>query len=1221
MSNVKKILFFVFSFLLFTCQVEAAVNGCIKGQLSSRLNPNLKPIDLCFDNSAPEPGSENPLPPELPKEQALVKNGASLKIYQQLLDKLMNRFIPSMGGDFTVRIDALDINLGVLGMRVESRDSSAILKLTPKSRSRLSLVAQETNTLKARFYVDMEADINLAFVVKAEDGSESVESGHVHIEGLAVQMLLNYDIQNQQLIFKTDSSIVSGFDKVSFSGMDRVVRLASDILGVSVNVESLISNNLPQILKKHFGASLLPQLNDKLSAYLKLTNYDYCKESGLQAEEKNIYCGLLIGMQQQSVSTDKNGILVSLNTLLAMNKDTLPACSEVYWPPQNQCDDEVWDEQQNAPAAPVFKNDVGADAAFSLSLAQIKQALYAVWRTGKLNIQQSINIYDLVSSFFPSWPVAQQVQASLKIGHVPDVRLDADKQQIYVKIPHVLAVLKAPLETTTQPLFDISVEADIEAIAAIGIAPAYVSGRANPLGGQLSFQLQSLDVQYARLTSGPSVSELSEHERQLFIHQLLFPALRDLIAGLPLPSAVFRFGLSDPYQRMGVRLLDYDLASDALTAYVNIDISAFDDIQKPYLIAKSLQFSVNGQVFETPVSVSSLPVVGNSDFSVLFDKYDTYPQDLSDYVSVSAWIDGEESLFRAYERAYPVMQLKDGQHQIQLIAQDLRGNVFDPRVDESPRALASLQLAVDTATPDTRIVESPRMYSQNVSPVFVLATQTRLDKAVISDFSATLIDSQQRVVWQKEQQVGGRFVLPVLGEGIYEFRARARNIFNRQDPTGVAQGFVVDLTPPILDVSRIRFPQKGQIVNPVLSPFDVLAQDNLSPDSLLQYSYMITDVGHHCLEQFSGFSPGSSIRVTGCDFKDGVYQFYVRAMDAAGNITQMPAVVDFIVDATAPEVFFIETPDKKVNTHTVQFKMGAKDAATSGRLMGNQLVYWYRLTSREYAYESRVLDDTLILDNLPSAQDYELTVIVQDAAGNKSLPVRYQFALDAVSPHTQVLSSIPAYLTSDSFDVQFKATDDLSLPSQLQVWMQFDESPAIQLDGQDSHYLWPSLKEGVHRCSIYAQDAFGNKEQTQHFSFIVDRTPPRTYLDKSVSVQHVKQGVWTPLVYALDNLTAQDNMRYVYRLKYSDQNEREWSLPVSLEQLNVDLDTLGEAYLEIAAVDEAGLQDPQGVKLPLLVTANQKNSGCQTQSVHTELIALMFLLWGCWRRCQSVLNF
>jgi CSLREA domain-containing protein len=380
--------------------------------------------------------------------------------------------------------------------------------------------------------------------------------------------------------------------------------------------------------------------------------------------------------------------------------------------------------------------------------------------------------------------------------------------------------------------------------------------------------------------------------------------------------------------------------------------------------------------------------------------------------------------------------LGEGAHTFEVRATDSAGNV-----DQSA---ASRAFTVDTAGPQTTITAGP--------PATTTSTTARFE------FTST----EQGSLFECSLD-GSGFVpcsSPVtytVGTGSHQFQVRARDAAGNVDGSPASSSWTV---------------QAGDTGSPETSITG--GPDGATNDSTPTFTFSSSETGStfQCRVDSGSFASCSSPHTT-ATLAQGAHTWEVRAIDAAGNVDQTPALRSIVVDTAAPDTTITAGPSGSTNDATPTFEFTATETAT---------------------FQCRV--DTGTFTNCSSPHttasvttgSHTFEVRAVDSAGNvDGSPASRAFSVDTTAPNTTITEAPPATTQSATVGFQFTASETGS-------------SFECSLDGSGfvpcSSPVTYTVSPGPHQFQVRARDVAGNTDGSPASASwtyqAADTVPPET---------------------------------------------------------------------------------------------------------------------------------
>jgi Concanavalin A-like lectin/glucanases superfamily len=277
----------------------------------------------------------------------------------------------------------------------------------------------------------------------------------------------------------------------------------------------------------------------------------------------------------------------------------------------------------------------------------------------------------------------------------------------------------------------------------------------------------------------------------------------------------------------------------------------------------------------------------------------------------------------------------DGAHSFSVRARDRAGNV-----DPSPAVYA---WSVDTSTPDTQLLDVPRLADRSTTATFTFISP---DAGGGATFQCSIDGSAFAACTSPS-------VFPGLAEGAHRFSVRVRDAVGNVDPTPATHNWTVDLSPPNTTLA-------GGPVNTVPVASATFTFTANEPDAAFSCSL---DGGPFT----ACTSPASFMTLP-----QGAHSFAVRATDVAGNTDASPATRSWAVDTVAPDVTITGGPGNgSTSGPRVVFTFTVSDGAMTCTLDGDAVAGCA----------------SPLAINLPAGA-HQLSVPASDGAGNVTVVTR-----------------------------------------------------------------------------------------------------------------------------------------------------------------------------------------------------------------------------------------
>ncbi len=378
--------------------------------------------------------------------------------------------------------------------------------------------------------------------------------------------------------------------------------------------------------------------------------------------------------------------------------------------------------------------------------------------------------------------------------------------------------------------------------------------------------------------------------------------------------------------------------------------------------------------------------------------------------------------------------------------------------------------------------------------------------------------SSRWLVWRNDEPIG----VPVYDSGetakaltsisvplsllqadsIYHWQARFKDSRGGWSSFSLATSFTTpkDSDPP---ETLIRYgPDEGSFIGTKSPYFSWEGTDFYGGD--LSFSYAIDS-----MESWSSFEPSSYKILNG--LTDGPHFFTVRAKDASGNIDPTPAIRNFTVDTTPPELSNISV--SQITSHSALVTWSTSEPASS------QVSYGYSMPSESTTPvdTNAVTVHSVTLENLRVDTTVRFAVQSRDRAGNprtsEEMTFRTTPVKEAAPPETTLVRGPEESSLENPREVAFAWTgsDDCTPTANLLYAFRLDNDPWSSFAAATSWTAY-SLTDGWHTFAVKARDQSGKEDQTPAVrSFQVDAIPPSPASDfRSWVTQTGAELQWVP---------------------------------------------------------------------------------------------------------------
>jgi hypothetical protein len=732
-------------------------------------------------------------------------------------------------------------------------------------------------------------------------------------------------------------------------------------------------------------------------------------------------------------------------------------------------------------------------------------------------------------------------------------------------------------KTADTPPLDLTVRTAIGARAVVEMTPPFLGTEPNPSGDRIQFRMEDFGVGTTTATYGPGSAILTEAERRTVIDDIVLPLYRAKIGILPLSSSILDFKLPVDKRRAALKVLRKQRLSDGIAVYAKFDTSPDNDAIPPLPKITTVEGIV-------PREGTREVLLGKTTALIGYEATDDQSM-YNDYISFETSLGGAVWKERKYVRALKLTDLQEGTNWFYVRAKDFAGNLsVDP---SSPAALlGSAKIVVDTLPPQTKITQAP--------PDFIASGDVTV--AFDGDDAGSGVVDYQVNIDGTDFGFGINHARSVSGfaEGPHSVTVFARDKVGHVDPNGASARFTVDFTAPKTSLvgTRTGFTRPGG------AKFSAYAQDNYSTPSSVKLSSKLE--GPSCERpEFSGFESLELIDLTGCVLNDGAYKLSVRSRDQAGNIEATAAEVEFVVDGRPPAVAIMDTPPARSTDLVSHFVVAGTDNVTASE----ELQYMYRVRGAFDDFSAPIYGTEILLPPLPTG-DYTFEVTAIDLAGNHSPLQGYEFSVDNRPPRTMVAKTLPTWSSDLQVVLDASGEDDRTDSLSLEYSVVLDNN---EISRAKAPVVLASITEGRHTVRISAVDDFGNVDPEGVFmTFSVDRTPPETKLE--AAPVRFSTGTFRPAPSGTDNLTAQDELRYMYRV-IRGAHASAWSDPQLAADVAINLRETGPVRIELAAIDNAGLIDPTPISFGGEVKAPAVGCQCSAnqETSASDLVSMILL--------------
>ena len=327
-----------------------------------------------------------------------------------------------------------------------------------------------------------------------------------------------------------------------------------------------------------------------------------------------------------------------------------------------------------------------------------------------------------------------------------------------------------------------------------------------------------------------------------------------------------------------------------------------------------------------------------------------------------------------------------------------------------------------------------------------------------------------------------------LEEGQYQLEARATDEAGNLGDA-FTRSFTVDITPPVTSI--VSGPEG--LVNTRDVTYAVISNE--------AGSSFVCQLGERATEPDSDPSswvpcPGANGAPAYTGLADGLYTFFVKAVDPAGNVAVDDPIesTDFEVDATAPETIegelrdgdgtLLTGPEPSTQTRKATITFDGTD---------NRLLHGYECRLDSSASDAwQTCQSPESYGGLADGHHKIEVQAVDDAQNRDASPVVYEWYVDRTPPATTFDDHPGAYDNDATPTVTWHATDNVST-SGFTFQCNVDESAWATCDTpfDVAAAAGHDLADGPHTLAVRATDPAGNVEATAAtLSWVVDTVAP-----------------------------------------------------------------------------------------------------------------------------------
>ena len=338
-----------------------------------------------------------------------------------------------------------------------------------------------------------------------------------------------------------------------------------------------------------------------------------------------------------------------------------------------------------------------------------------------------------------------------------------------------------------------------------------------------------------------------------------------------------------------------------------------------------------------------------------------------------------------------------------------------------------------------------------------------------------------------------------LDDGFYTLNVRSTDSAGNVNEMLNLVEILVDNTLP--DLSLVA-PDKGNYSDDLV--FNASSSDSLSGVKAVEFGYAVP--GEVVTWISSAEADGYwSNTFTTAGIDDGPYEISVRSTDFAGNVNEMPNLVDVVIDNSAP-LFSVIGPEEGNYSGKIPFIANADDDVTRVELVefgyakpGSNIAWFDGYTFGGGVWQGSL--DTLAL--IETDGTYSLAIRVTDSAGNENLSESFaEVVIDNALPNVSLDAPDDG---NYSGELLFSATSNDSVSGVESVrfgYGQRGEANATWFDGNETATgQWTApldtteISDGYYALSVNSTDFAGNENLSEDVvDVVIDNTNPAVSL-------------------------------------------------------------------------------------------------------------------------------
>jgi large repetitive protein len=505
-----------------------------------------------------------------------------------------------------------------------------------------------------------------------------------------------------------------------------------------------------------------------------------------------------------------------------------------------------------------------------------------------------------------------------------------------------------------------------------------------------------------------------------------------------------------------------------------------DTVTPPTPGAPSDSAVVNGYV-DAAHDTDAQALTGNAEDGSTVTVYDNNAQvgTTSADASTGAW-------------SLPIGVLADAStHSYTVTATDAAGNVSQPS--------AALNFTVDITAPATPAAPADSaVVNGYVNAAHDTAGQA-LTGSAEKGSTVTVYDNNTQVGTRSADVSTGAWSLPigVLADGsTHSYTVTATDAAGNVSQPSAALNFSVDIMVPATPAA----PSDSAVINGYVNAAHDTASQALTGSAEKGSTVTVYDSNTQVGITTADASTGAWSLPIGVLADGSTHSYTVTATDAAGNVSQPSAALNFTVDITAPATPAAPSDSAVVNSYVNAAHDTAAQALTGSAEKGSTVTLYDNNTQvGSTTADASTGAWSLPIGVLADGSTHSYTVTATDAAGNVSEPsAALNFTVDIAPPATPAAPAdimvVNGYVNAARDTPAQALTGNAEDGSTVTVYDNGTQIGTTTANASTGHwgFLIGRLADGsTHSYTITATDAVGNvSQQSTALSFTVDITPP-----------------------------------------------------------------------------------------------------------------------------------